>query len=116
MRDKKHIWICYDFGLKGDYTGLYNWLDSNKAKDCGNGLAFLTYSKNALSMKSDFVESIKTDLINFVKLSPSDRVYVIWKDEESGLMKGRFISGSRKQPPWEGFSLLGTQTKDDVAE
>ncbi|MBB6005425.1 hypothetical protein [Arcicella rosea] len=28
--NRKAIWISYDFGLKGDYTGLYTWKKNEK--------------------------------------------------------------------------------------
>ena len=30
------IWISYDLGVRGDYEGLYAWLDSHGAKECGD--------------------------------------------------------------------------------
>ena len=31
---KKHIVINFDLGLRGDYSGLYTWLDSRNAIEC----------------------------------------------------------------------------------
>jgi hypothetical protein len=47
-----------------------------------------------------------------VKLSKSDRIYIIWNDSNSGKFRGDFISGSRKQAPWEGFGKIGDKTTD----
>lgn len=41
---KKAIWISYDLGVKGDYEGLYAWLDDHKAIECGDSVAFINYS------------------------------------------------------------------------
>ena len=30
------VWISYDLGIRGDYEGLYAWLDSHRAKECGD--------------------------------------------------------------------------------
>jgi hypothetical protein len=43
MNKKKGIWISFDFGLKGDYTGLYEWLDNKEAVECGIGLAYFNF-------------------------------------------------------------------------
>lgn len=114
---KKGIWISYDFGLKGDYTGLFNWLDNHQAVECGNGLAFFKYDAGNLSTSADqkeFVKKISADIKDYVKLSKSDRVYIIWKDGNTNKVKGEFISGNRKQAPWEGYGKLrGSNQTDD---
>jgi hypothetical protein len=33
------MWMSYDLGVKGDYEGLYAWLDDHEAKECGNSVA-----------------------------------------------------------------------------
>jgi hypothetical protein len=106
MKKIKGIWISYDFGLKGDYSGLYKWLDNHKAIECGIGLAFIKYE--VISESSDFkiVDEISEKLKESVKLSKSDRVYIIWKDDIEDKVKGRFLNGNRKQSPWEGYGNL----------
>jgi hypothetical protein len=39
----KALWLSYDLGVKGDYEGLYAWLDDHNAEECGNSVAFLHY-------------------------------------------------------------------------
>jgi len=41
------MWMSYDLGVKGDYEGLYAWLDDHDAKECGNSVAFLRYEYSA---------------------------------------------------------------------
>ncbi len=106
---KKGIWISYDFGLKGDYTGLFTWLDNYQAVECGHGLAFFKYNFDS-NQSSDLIKKITSEIKEYVKLSKSDRVYIIWKDNATNKVKGEFISGSRKQAPWEGYGKL----KEDV--
>ena len=113
---KKAVWIAYDFGLKGDYTGLYTWLDEKEAVECGNGLAFFSYSLNSDSPQSDFIMEISQSLKEAVKLSKSDRVYLIWRDSSTKLIKGEFINGGRKQSPWEGYGKLKSAPKEDSGE
>ena len=40
---KKAIWISYDLGIKGDFQGLYAWLDDHDGIECGNSVAFIQY-------------------------------------------------------------------------
>ena len=40
---KRAIWISYDFGVRGDYEGIYTWLDDHGAIECGDSIAFLKY-------------------------------------------------------------------------
>ncbi|HPX76985.1 MAG TPA: hypothetical protein PLW77_10410 [Bacteroidales bacterium] len=107
MITQKAFWISYDLGLKGDYSGLYTWLDTVKAKECGNGIAF--FSK---AYKNDFIEAIKNDIKKFVKLNKTDRVYLIYRDNETKKIKGKFLFGGRKRAPWEGFAT-GIQDVDE---
>lgn len=105
----KAVWISYDFGLKGDFTGLFTWLDNHNAVECGNSLAFFRYDISELTGKvngSDLIEHISSDIRDTVKLSKSDRVYIILKDSSTHKVKGEFINGSRKQSPWEGYGKL----------
>lgn len=113
---KKAIWVSYDFGLKGDYTGLYEWLDEKEAVECGNGLAFFSYTINSDSSNENILKEITESLKDSVKLSRSDRVYLIWRDELSKKVKGEFINGGRKQSPWEGYGKLKSSPKEDSGE
>ncbi len=40
---KKTIWLSYDLGVKGDYEGLYAWLDDHGAIECGESVAFFNF-------------------------------------------------------------------------
>lgn len=116
---KKAIWISYDFGLKGDYTGLYTWLDNNKAVECGNGLAYCNYDISNISQEinnEELLKHITSDLKEHINLSKTDRLYVIWKDRQTQRVKGEFISGSRKQSPWEGYGRLSNEAIIDTSE
>jgi len=113
---KKSIWISYDFGIKGDYTGLYTWLDNHQAKECGNGIAYFIYDySNSISAVFDklSVEELTRDIKASVKLSKSDRLYIIWKDKTTDKIKGEFINGSRKQSPWEGYGKMNDENDVD---
>jgi hypothetical protein len=94
---KRAIWISFDLGVRGDYEGLYAWLDEHQAEECGESLAFLQYEH-----KGDFLTAIKKDLKRAMELTKNSRVYVIHLLE--GRMKGTFVFGRRKAPPWTGFA------------
>ena len=94
----KTFWLSYDLGLKGDYEGLYQWLDNHQAKECGSALA--VFKRNVSS--DDFAEDIKSELAANVKFKDSDRIYLVWRDDK--LNKGQFIIGGRKRAPWEGYA------------
>jgi hypothetical protein len=110
MEPNKAFWISYDLGLKGDYSGLYTWLDSVKAKECGDSIAFFT-----LENKGNFIDTIKEDIMKYVKLDKSDRVYLIYLEGKTGKVKGSFLFGGRKRAPWEGYSTENQENDEDVA-
>lgn len=110
----KAIWISFDFGLKGDYKNLYAWLDNHNALDCGQGLAFVKYPINKIISRIEFKEKIIKDIKESVKLSKTDRIYIIYKDDTK--IKGDFINGSRKVAPWEGYGDLKDQQSEDGGE
>ena len=37
----KNIVLTFDFGMKGDYEGLFKWLDENNAEERGYGVAVI---------------------------------------------------------------------------
>lgn len=112
----KTIWISFDFGLKGDYQGLYSWLDSHKAKDCGSNLACLKIKYSGNPKGLNFTDFLKKDIVDNIKLSKTDRLYVVFKDTSTGKMKGRWISGNRKAASWDGYANIQTDQIDDEGE
>lgn len=114
---KKKIWMTYDLGVGGDYSGLYEWLDDHNAKECGDSNAFVEIEcPNNIDSDDKLSSFIKEDLGEKVKIMPSNRIYVIWKtldQERQGNMTGRFIYGKRKANPWEGY---GTKTENVIDE
>lgn len=96
---KRTIWISYDLGVRGDYEGIYTWLDEHEAEECGDSLALLKYE-----FSGDLIEDLKKDIKDSVELTKKTRIYVIWRDAKTKKMKGRFIFGTRKSPPWTGYA------------
>lgn len=106
--NKSTIWISYDLGVRGDYEGLYSWLDQHEARECGDSLALLVYEYSKMLLKS-----LKQDLGNSVHTDKRTRMYVIYRDKDTKKMKGVFIYGGRKSPPWTGMSGEGEGQEDD---
>lgn len=89
------IWLSYDLGLRGDYEGLYTWLDSKGAKECGNSIAYLKIQGTDIN---DALERLSHEIQSNIKVAINNRFYVISKGG------GRFIIGGRKASPWEGYA------------
>jgi hypothetical protein len=110
MATKKAFWVSYDFGFKGDYTGLYTWLDSVEAKECGDNSAFFIKEYDG-----DLTDAVKNDILKYVTPDKTDRIYLIYLDTDTQKMKGNFLFGRRKRAPWEGYSEeTGTVSEDFV--
>jgi len=108
---KKAVWLSYDLGVKGDYEGLYAWLDDHDAIECGDSVSFFNFN---VKKQDNLVEELKNDLSKTVNLSQRDRIYVIWKNDD-GKIKGKFIFGKRKVSPWEGYGAQET-VEDEVVD
>jgi hypothetical protein len=112
---KHAIWISFDFGVSGDYEGLYTWLDKHNAKECGNNIAFLQYEYSRSP-----VEDLKKELNAAVKIGANSRIYVIYKDQETNKQRGSFVVGGRKAAPWSGYAgsveEIDADETDDVSQ
>ena len=95
---KKSYWLSYDLGIKGDYNGLYTWLAKLHAIECGDSLAYFK-----LDNKADLEPriAIENEIKENIEVTNKDRIYAIWR--EGAKVKGSFICGNRKSPPWAGY-------------
>lgn len=107
---KKAIWISFDLGVRGDYEGLYTWLDSKEAIECGDSFAFFNYD-----VSGDIAESLKKEIEENVQTNKKTRIYIIFRDTKTKKMKGKFIFGNRKSAPWTGYSDSQAQTEEEEA-
>jgi hypothetical protein len=108
---KHFVWVSFDLGVKGDYQGMYAWLDGKDAKECGDSLACFWFEHK----NNDLLEDLKKDLRASVELDENKgRVYVVRLMK--GKMKGRFIIGRRRNPPWAGFGATGDDSEDSSNE
>lgn len=104
---KKTIFISYDFGMKGDYEGLFKWLDENKAEERGYGIGVIkeySYDDSSIKTDLDFMKLIRNELKERIKIGSSDRIYMIWNSLESNKTKAGFLFGKGKQSPWTGYA------------
>ncbi|HTV31965.1 MAG TPA: hypothetical protein VME69_02525 [Methylocella sp.] len=102
------IWISYDLGVSGDYEGLYSWLDSRKAKECGDSLAVISYT-----FKKDLLAELKAEISKNLKISKRTRIYVIHTDHATKKSKGKFIFGGRRVAPWSGYATSESDIADE---
>lgn len=102
------VWISYDLGVRGDYEGLYAWLDDYGAKECGDSIALLKYSHG-----DELIEEIKSDLQASVEINKRTRIYVIYRDRSTNKNKGKFIFGKRKAAAWVGFGASAGENVDE---
>jgi hypothetical protein len=107
---KRAVWISFDLGVRGDYEGMYAWLDKHEAKECGDSLAFVTFE-----FENDLPQSLTEDIKASVEVTKKTRIYAIWQDPESNKVKGCFIVGTRKSPAWAGYAVGGCQEGPDEA-
>lgn len=56
---KKFVWVSFDLGVKGDYEGMYAWLDGCGAKECGDSVACFWYSHASKDLLKDMREDLK---------------------------------------------------------
>jgi hypothetical protein len=104
----KWVWISFDLGVSGDYEGMYAWLDSHAAKECGDNVALVQYDSHG-----DLVTELTEELHANVKITSRSRLYVVYRGDDTKI-KGTWLVGSRRQAPWTGYgSLEGEGTTDE---
>ena len=104
---KSKVWISYDLGVRGDYDGMYQFLDSHNAKEAGDALAVLDYE-----YKRMLPDELRAELKKAVKTDRRSRVYIIYREKEADINRGKFIIGGRKTPPWSGYSVSDSGDED----
>ena len=97
---EKTIWLSYDLDpFKGDFNGLYKFLDSVDAKECGSCLAVF---KMKFESEDAVINKLKELIRSSVNLNDDDRIYIIYRS--GNRVKGKFLFGRRKtNPPWKGY-------------
>lgn len=108
------IWLSYDLGIRGDYDGLYKWLDEHKAVETGNSCASFMFQ-----FEDNNDQTIKNTLLSeweCIDTNRNTRFYVIRKSVKDGVdgMRGSYLIGRRKSNPWEGYA--DRESEDDSEE
>jgi hypothetical protein len=106
---RHRIWISFDLGVRGDYTGMYEFLDSQGAKECGDSIGTFWYE-----FQGDMLKSLTRDLKNAMTIDKRSRVYVIYPRAD-GKNGGKFLVGSRKAPSWTGHAP-SHEDEEDIGE
>lgn len=105
---KSFIWISFDLGIQGDYEGMYSWLDSHDAQECGDNVALLE-----LEYQNDLLKELSQELESSIRIDKRARIYVIRR--VAGNVKGLFLFGARKSAPWAGYGPKKGGREEDVA-
>lgn len=71
-------------------------------------VAFLRYEYSG-----SLLEALTTDLKSSVAITKRTRIYVIYREQETKKMKGSFILGGRKAPPWSGYAVASGSVDSD---
>ena len=106
----KTVWISFDLGIRGDYESLYSWLDIKKARECGDNLAVLNYQ-----FSGDLVQGLTRELRRELRTNKLSRIYLIYMNDETGKVKGKWLFGGRKAAPWSGYAPLEGERGEDEA-
>ncbi len=107
---KNAIWIAFDLGVRGDYEGIYTWLDQKAARECGDNLAFLIYEYSG-----EFLKALTDDLSESIEITKRTRIYAVYRDPKTKKLKGSFVVGGRKAAPWTGYAVGTPQIDADEA-
>lgn len=97
---KNILWISYDLGIEGDYSGMYTFLDRCGALECGDSVARIKNYSYTGNIKSFLSEELKKE-VNGIE---SNRVYYAFYSKENRALRSGFLFGKRKVAPWKGFS------------
>lgn len=105
---KRSIWLSYDLGLQGDYASLYQWLDAHGAKECGDSMALVN-----VECGDSLKDYLKEDLGRSINIDKKTRIYIVYRDKDTGKNKGVFLFGGRREAPWTGYSSSEAEIVDE---
>ncbi len=103
---KHRVWISFDLGVRGDFTGMYEFLDSHGAKECGDSMGTFV-----LEYQGDIVKMLTKEIKNAIAVDKRSRVYAIYPTAD-GKHTGKFLIGGRKAPPWAGHAASQENEED----
>jgi hypothetical protein len=86
-------WLIYDLSARANPGDLFEWLDAMEAVECGLfGATFVT-DMPWIEVVNELTDAAGRGV----------RLYLIGRDPD-GKLVGKFILGSRKSAPWEGYA------------
>lgn len=97
---KTRYWLSFYLGLHGNYEELYEWLDAQDARECGDSVASFVSEKTR--------EMLADEIGQILGGNSKARVYLIALHEG-----GKFILGKRKPAPWEGYSRVSVESEEE---
>jgi hypothetical protein len=105
---EKAVWLSFDLGIKGDYEGLYQWLDAHGAIECGDSVAFFKIKSEGSDLPGEIKKSLQQSMEIDAKKT---RIYIIYQKDKS--TKGSFLFGQRKASPWVGSAPKAATVVDE---
>lgn len=102
-----------DFAAGADFTRLFAWLDSMGAKECGEGVAAFRSDADRSSLENRLRSLVSPRGVRAPNVGrrnrpdstdPRARLYLVGQGDNGQGTIGRFISGGRKRPPWDGWA------------
>lgn len=95
---RSRYWVSFELGFLTDHEALFEWLDTNEAKECGESVATFVSTKSKAQIAKELLALVDKDT----------RLYLV--DLKSG---GKFISGKRKRKaPWDGYAGVTVEVED----
>ncbi len=96
-------WLIFDLSARANPKGLFEWLDTMEATECG------LFAATFISDKPR--ERVVTELTNAAG-DGGIRLYLIGRKPD-GTLVGSFILGRRKPAPWEGYAIKLQLVEED---
>ncbi len=103
---RHRIWLSFDLGVRGDYEGMYAFLDAHAATECGDSMATFWFE-----WQDDLVATLASQLDHALTLDKRSRMYVIYPGPD-GRHVGKFVIGHRRSPPWTGYAPSHADEED----
>ena len=73
----------------------------------GDSLAFLNFQHGG-----SLIASVKREVKKSIRVTKNARIYLIYRDPDTKKIKGTFLFGGRKAPPWAGYGSRGGKVMD----
>ena len=58
-------------------------------------------------------DNLKDELERSIDINKKSRIYIVYRDEDTGKNQGVFLFGGRREAPWTGYSSSETGVVDE---